>query len=98
MFDLSHHSVDRKTRVGTVPDIVTKEDEATDAAAPCVLEARLERLAVCVNVAKQADPHPIRSRRHAEFRRVVLDLIVDNGVDLPQRVLNDDSSTVNSDI
>jgi hypothetical protein len=50
-----------------------------------MLEARLERLAVCVNVAKQADPHLIRSRRHAEFRRGILSLIVDNGVDLPQR-------------
>jgi hypothetical protein len=63
-----------------------------------VLEARLERLAVCVNVAKQADPHLIRSRRHTEFRRSVLGFVVDNGVDLPQRTLNDDSSTVSSDI
>jgi len=32
------------------------------------------------------------------FDAGVLSLIVDNGVDLPQRTLNDDSSTVSSDI
>jgi hypothetical protein len=52
VFDFTHQSIDYKARVGAVPDVVAKENEAADAAPPCVIEARLERLAVCVNVAE----------------------------------------------
>jgi hypothetical protein len=52
VFDLAHQSIDHKARIGAVPDVVAKENEATYAARPCVIETRLERLAVCVNVAE----------------------------------------------
>src|SRR5512139_16526 len=52
-----HYRVDSIARVGAIADVIAEKDETLDTAAAGVAKARVERLAVCMNVAEQPDPH-----------------------------------------
>ena len=57
--DLPHHRIHRKARIGAVADVVAEKDKTADAGAAGVIEARLERFAVGVNIAEQSYPHEL---------------------------------------
>jgi hypothetical protein len=50
--DLAHHGVDDVSRIGAVSDVIAEKDEAADSRTPRMVEGRLERFPVRMDVAE----------------------------------------------
>jgi hypothetical protein len=67
--DLAHHGVDDVARIGAISDVIAEKDKAADPGTPGMIEGRLERFPVRMNVAEQSNPHKLQRLAKAEIRQ-----------------------------